>query len=187
MVIRHKSLFQLLLYSLVIYLLAVPVFHTDAQLSGNNWTSPDGTLSIHLIYNEYGDASYSIVNNTTKHLGNAIPVDTRLLYIKWTNNPNFVIVVEHLAGGTIARVLAFTKGKWMVNDIYPPGPWPKFSVIGIDVHHNKAIFRYKVGDADRKYSGVCSFGYDLQSNDISEVSNIRISERKFSILKELGD
>jgi hypothetical protein len=39
-----------------------PEFHAAAQLSGNAWTSPDGDLSIHLVYDDYDDALYSTAN-----------------------------------------------------------------------------------------------------------------------------
>jgi len=179
MIRSPKITFMLLL------LLLAATRQLSAQLRGDEWTSPNGHLTLKTRYVDDG-LEYKIINNKTKKISAGIPLLTRLLYLKWTDDDNTIIVVEHLAGCELARMLTFDNRKWMVDDVYPPGPWPNFFVVDIQPHQDSVTFKYKVMKDNGDYFGVCEFKYSIKSGKISDVSDVPVSLGKFEALKPLG-
>jgi hypothetical protein len=170
---------------LSILVLLLFISPSAAQIGSDSQTSPDGRLTLNLVYNDDGPM-YQIRDNVTKKSSDKIPLYTRLLYVKWTDRPDAILVIEHIAGGSLLRCLSIQKGKWAIDDVPAPVESDHSSVTSLNVNHGIAGVCYKVAKGD-DYIGTCCFNYDLTSGKESNITNKAVSGRAYDSLKELGN
>jgi len=89
----------------------------DSFSVGQSFRSPDGRFIAQL---ESGDFSnLKIKDNQTGEVASETVDLPTLLSLKWTGNSKAIVIVEHIAGGSVASVIALNQC-WARQDLFPP-------------------------------------------------------------------
>ncbi|SRR6266487_2491812 len=176
------------LNTLVFLVRADSVIAQDSIPLNRNFVSPNGRYSIHL--SERDATQYFIIkDNETGQVDDSICMPTVLLLLCWAADSHAVITIEHIAGGSFARILFQHDKSWTAREYEPPGESRmNFSVTKLTMKSNQIYIKYVIRTLrDNGYPS----GYQIYAFDVNLNTGERINEKWSSIteadfLREVG-
>lgn len=142
--------------------------------TGQSFPSPDGRFTARIESGNY--SNLRIRDNRTgvdAHATLMLP----LLSLKWTGNSKAIVTVEHIAGGSIASITAFSKG-WTRTVLPPPRNGDTCEVVKEKIGWDKVFLTYKVKQRTSGLTPLCwtsSFDVNASTEAITSITTQNIS------------
>jgi len=137
-----------------------------------NFSSPDGRFVIRVDYTDDRGLYYVIRDRLGGRTDKSIDFFSRLLWLKWAPDSRTFVTVDHIAGGTIARVMHYQSGRWCVHEVEVPSEDMSNSrVLGVSFEDKVVHLSYKFQHTDKHGPndgfGLCHFDVDVASGNTS--------------------
>jgi len=98
-----------------------------------------------------------------------VPVLTPIFCLAWSKDSNSLLVVEHIAGGSILSVLQMANGKWTKHGIDPPpdGDFDSYKVTGLELGADSVLVTYLTSNRSNGETLCQQITFDLNLKDLS--------------------
>jgi hypothetical protein len=163
----------------------LPQILGDGISKGVRFFSPDREYSVSLIEKD-GELHYEIEKADGGVVDDSIVMPTVLLYLHWGANSRSIVTIEHIANGSVGRLLFFKSGRWNDVEISPPREkeWREFAVTDLNIKSEIAHYRFAVRDkADNGMATsykLCDLIVNLQTGTIGNLKWTATSEAKLA-------
>jgi hypothetical protein len=169
-------------HKIIFISMALPQVGFAKPVPAGSWPSPSGELSLEVTWDNDGQA-FRIINRRTGRPSKLIRPDSLVLAAKWTDDSTAVMLVEHLAGCSLGRVISVQNGRWSIEDAYPSKAWDRFCVIQMESRKHRAIFTYRVERNNYAYVGKCTVNCNLRFHNTTDTA-IRLSRIQWDKLQD---
>ena len=188
---------QAVIFATAFACLASASFGDAPIINQGTFVSPDGrfTLSIAPEINIYGvelpeliirDRMNGAVERSDPNSGegDGLNVLTPIFFIKWTGDSKSVLVISHIAHGTIAAVLHFDGSQWHQKVLQPPSPQGgHMTVLSQRLGFHNVAVTYAVDIAVAAQTPTAfycsSFQFDPATESYSHVLNDRLDHSAY--------
>lgn len=145
------------------------------------FVSPDGVFSMRLVQIER-QWRYAITDLRNGAVDTDIVMPTVLLYAHWTASSRAIVAVEHVAGGSIGRVLYRKGDRWTNVEVAPPRlcEWQRPTITNLNVEGDYLHFGFAVSCATDVKS---ANWYALYEINVSATSG-RVTDRRRTVASE---
>lgn len=120
------------------------------------------------ISSESGEPTLIIKNEKLHKVEASIPVLPPVLSLKWSPDSKSLVVVQHLAGGSLASLVILDGKQWKKNDCEPPLKIQcNYSLVNFQFVDKQLRLTYKVSqeraNGEIVSFNICSFDVDLKT------------------------
>ncbi len=146
------------------------------------FVSPDGVFSMRLVEINR-QWRYAITDLRNGAVDSHIVMPTVLLYAHWTADSRAIVTVEHVAGGSIGRVLCQKNGRWTDVEIAPPRycEWQHPTVTDLQIKGDDLHFRFALScSTDAEHANE----YSLYEANVSAIDGRITHARRFVVSEQ---